>query len=136
MKDYYIKEFNKHGNNEKISVKGIQDNNRRKKTEKHIGEEKRKKQTIYKSNMEIGNRKILGLVFLFILSFAYIAFKEINVISKQSEDSSPTIKQPEVIKEEFVVFKDCVKRFVSHSEKQGIFPNRTELEIINENCED
>ena len=117
-------------------MKGIQDNNRRKKTEKHIGEEKRKKQTIYKSNMEIGNRKILGLVFLFILSFAYIAFKEINVISKQSEDSSPTIKQPEVIKEEFVVFKDCVKRFVSHSEKQGIFPNRTELEIINENCED
>jgi len=137
LKEYYIKEFSKHENNDKISVKGVQGNDRRKKKEKLIGEEKRKKKTIYKSSMKIGNREILGLIILIILSFAYIAFNEVNVISTQREGSiSSTIKKPEVKKGNILVFKDCVRTFVSHSEKQGIYPNRAELEIINQGCED
>lgn len=140
MKDYYIKKFDKRENNEKFSVKGVQSTDRRKRKEKHIGEDKRKKQTVYKSKIDIGNRKILGLIIIFILSFAYIAFKELNVISKQNEvSSSPTIKNLEVKKVKTVkklVLKNCTKTLVSNYETQGIFPNREELEMINEGCED
>jgi hypothetical protein len=137
MKDYYIKEFDKHENNEKFSVKGVQSTDRRKRKVKHIGEEKRKKETAYKSKIEIGNRKFLGLIIIFILPFAYIAFKELDVLSKQNEISStPTIKKLEVKTVNKLVLKNCTKTIVSNYETQGIFPNREELELINEGCED
>ena len=140
MKDYYIKEFDKRENNEKFSVKGVQSTDRRKRKAKHIGEEKRKKETVYKSKIAIGNKKVLGLIVIFILPLAYIGFKELNVISKQNEvSSSPTIKKLEVKKVETVktlILKNCTKTIVSNYETQGIFPNREELELINEGCED
>ena len=137
MKEHYIKEFNKHENNDKISVKGVQGTDRRKKKGKTIGEERRKKKTIYKSRKKVGIREVLGLIVLVALSFTFIVFKEANTVSKKGEErNNSTIKKPEVNKGEVLIYKDCVKAFVSHSEKQGIFPNRKELEIINKGCED
>ena len=137
MKDYYIKELDKREKNEKVSVKGVESTDRRKKKEKLIGEDKRKKETVYKSKIEIGNRKVLGLIIIFIIPIAYIGFNEFNVISKQNEVSSiPTIKKLEVKTIKKLVLKNCTKTIVSSYESQGIFPNREELEMINEGCED